>query len=229
MAVGAGLQLGGLKAAPGLAAALLALRHAVLPAVAIGLTAALALPPEQRAIVVLFAALPTASSAYVLAARMGGDGASSPARHGVDAARHGQHPALAGGLARCAAVPLGPAWRRQAPPRRLRQRPVDVLAHQRARGIAARARSAVGDARAIAGRARSALPSATARLRCQRSWPMRRIALPSVRAQELGLAPVPQLQQRRLGRTASRTSKSGSGLRCAYLFHGHTSWQSSQP
>ena len=33
-----------------------------------------ALPLEQRAIVVLFAALPTASSAYVLAARMGGDG-----------------------------------------------------------------------------------------------------------------------------------------------------------
>ena len=47
---------------------------ALLPAIAIGLTAALALPPGQRTIVVLFAALPTASSAYVLAARMGGDG-----------------------------------------------------------------------------------------------------------------------------------------------------------
>ena len=75
MAVGAGLRLGGLKAAPALAAAFLAIRHAVLPVVAIGLTAALALPAEQRMIVVLFAALPTASSAYVLAARMGGDGA----------------------------------------------------------------------------------------------------------------------------------------------------------
>ena len=75
MAVGAGLRLGGLKAAPALAAALLTLRHAVLPAIAIGLTAAFALPAEQRVIVVLFAALPTASSAYVLAARMGGDGA----------------------------------------------------------------------------------------------------------------------------------------------------------
>ncbi|MDE2299488.1 MAG: AEC family transporter [Burkholderiales bacterium] len=74
MATGAGLRLGGLKAAPGLAAALMAVRHAVLPAIAIGLTAALALPAEQRSIVVLFAALPTASSAYVLAARMGGDG-----------------------------------------------------------------------------------------------------------------------------------------------------------
>lgn len=74
MATGAGLRVGGLKASPGLAAALMAVRHALLPALAIGLTAALALPPEQRLIVVLFAALPTASSAYVLAARMGGDG-----------------------------------------------------------------------------------------------------------------------------------------------------------
>ncbi|HEY8711061.1 MAG TPA: AEC family transporter, partial [Burkholderiaceae bacterium] len=68
MATGAGLRLGGLKAAPGLAAALMVVRHAMLPAIAIGLTAALALPPGQRTIVVLFAALPTASSAYVLAA-----------------------------------------------------------------------------------------------------------------------------------------------------------------
>jgi predicted permease len=75
MAVGAGLRLSGLlDKAPGLAAALMTVRHALLPALAIGLTAALALPPDQRMIVVLFAALPTASSAYVLAARMGGDG-----------------------------------------------------------------------------------------------------------------------------------------------------------
>ena len=74
MATGAGLRVGGLKAAPGLAAAFMAIRHALLPAVAIVLTALLGLPPEQRLIIVLFAALPTASSAYVLAARMGGDG-----------------------------------------------------------------------------------------------------------------------------------------------------------
>ncbi|MEO8312719.1 MAG: AEC family transporter [Caldimonas sp.] len=74
MAVGAGLALGALKASPGLASALLAIRHAVLPVVAIALTAALALPLEQRSIVVLFAALPTSAAAYVLAARMGGDG-----------------------------------------------------------------------------------------------------------------------------------------------------------
>ena len=75
MAVGAGLRLGGLKASPALAAAFMSLRHAVLPMIAIGLTAALVLGPEQRLIVVLFASLPTASNAYVLAARMGGDGA----------------------------------------------------------------------------------------------------------------------------------------------------------
>jgi predicted permease len=74
MAVGAGLTLGGLKAGPGLATSLLATRHALLPAVAIGLVLALRLPPEQRSIVVLFASMPTAASAYVLAARMGGDG-----------------------------------------------------------------------------------------------------------------------------------------------------------
>lgn len=75
MAVGAGLRLGGLKASPALATAFLSLRHAVLPLIAIGLAALLALGPEQRMIVIVFAALPTASSAYVLAARMGGDGA----------------------------------------------------------------------------------------------------------------------------------------------------------
>ncbi len=74
MAVGAGLTFGGLKRAPGLAAALLAIRHAVLPAAAIAMSIALAMPPAQQAVVVAFAALPTASSAYVLAARMGGDG-----------------------------------------------------------------------------------------------------------------------------------------------------------
>src|SRR6185295_7294615 len=48
MAVAAGLRLGGLKASPALAAAFMTLRHAVLPAIAIGLTAALVLGAEQR-------------------------------------------------------------------------------------------------------------------------------------------------------------------------------------
>ena len=74
MAVGAGLEFGGLQKAPGLAAGLLAIRHAVLPAVALGLGLLLALPAGQAQMLLAFAALPTASSCYVLAARMGGDG-----------------------------------------------------------------------------------------------------------------------------------------------------------
>jgi hypothetical protein len=74
MAVGAGLQLGALREAPRLAAALLTIRHALLPAFAVLLVVALGLPAGQQAIVVAFAALPTASSAYVLAVRMGGHG-----------------------------------------------------------------------------------------------------------------------------------------------------------
>ncbi len=75
MAVGAGLQFGALREGPRLAAALLSIRHLLLPAVAIALVLALQLPPAQQAIVVAFAAMPTASSAYVLAVRMGGHGA----------------------------------------------------------------------------------------------------------------------------------------------------------
>ena len=74
MTVGAGLTFGGLKAAPGLAVSLLSIRHVLMPVVAIGFTLVLHLAPEQASIVVLFAALPTAASCYVLAARMGGDG-----------------------------------------------------------------------------------------------------------------------------------------------------------
>jgi predicted permease len=74
MAVGAGLKLGGLKDSPGLAAALLSIRHALLPLLAIGLCLWLGLPAAQSLVLVVFAALPTAPSAYVLAVRMGGHG-----------------------------------------------------------------------------------------------------------------------------------------------------------
>jgi malonate transporter len=74
MAVGAGLQMGALREAPRLAAALLTIRHLVLPATAITAVMAFGLAPLQQAVVVAFAALPTASSAYVLAVRMGGHG-----------------------------------------------------------------------------------------------------------------------------------------------------------
>lgn len=75
MAVGAGLRMGALKEAPGMAAYLLGIRHGVLPLWAILLVNLAGLPPGQQAVVVAFAALPTASSAYVLATRMGGHGA----------------------------------------------------------------------------------------------------------------------------------------------------------
>lgn len=74
MAVGAGLQMGALREGPRLAAAFLAIRHAAMPALAIAMVLMLGLPPAQQAVIVAFAALPTASSAYVLAVRMGGHG-----------------------------------------------------------------------------------------------------------------------------------------------------------
>jgi malonate transporter and related proteins len=74
MAVGAGLRLGALREAPGLAVALLAIRHAVLPLIALVLVRWAALDATQQAVAVAFAALPTAASAYVLVARMGGRG-----------------------------------------------------------------------------------------------------------------------------------------------------------
>ena len=75
MAVGAGLRFGALRQGPRLAAGLMSIRHLVLPAVAIPLVIVLRLPPAQQAVLVAFSAMPTASSAYVLAARMGGNGA----------------------------------------------------------------------------------------------------------------------------------------------------------
>lgn len=74
MAVGAGLQLGGLTASPSLAAALLAIRHALLPVFALLFGLWLGLPALQLTVLVAFAAMPTASSCYVLAVRMGGNG-----------------------------------------------------------------------------------------------------------------------------------------------------------
>ena len=74
LAVGAGLRLTGLTAAPGLATALLVIRHAALPALALPLGYWLGLSLPEHTLLVAFAALPTASSGYVLAVRMGGNG-----------------------------------------------------------------------------------------------------------------------------------------------------------
>jgi len=74
MAVGAGLQLGALREGPGLAAALLSIRHLLLPLFALALVSQMALPAGQALVVMAFSAMPTASTAYVLAVRMGGHG-----------------------------------------------------------------------------------------------------------------------------------------------------------
>jgi hypothetical protein len=72
--VGAGLRLSGLHEAKGLAAWFTAVKLVGMPAIAFCIGRWLELPRLQLQTVVLFAALPTASSAYVLAARMGGNG-----------------------------------------------------------------------------------------------------------------------------------------------------------
>ena len=226
MAVGAGLHLGGLKAAPGLAASLLAIRHALLPAVAIGLALLLRLPPEQRSDRRRCSrALPTASSAYVLAARMGGDGGfvaglvtvstvlgmvSLPlwlAVLGLRLAELRARPAPRSAGACASAQSMcsrtsGLARSRRAAQRRddrgIAARPQGV-AERRPRGCAASARGRCGGSRC---------------LRCGAGTRPR---------------PRPTARAATARRTPSRASKSGSGLRCAYLFQGQTSWQSSQP
>ena len=74
IAVGAGLRLSGLHEAKGMATYFLAVKLLALPAIGCLLGFWMGLPSLQLQIVVAFCALPTASSAYVLAARMGGNG-----------------------------------------------------------------------------------------------------------------------------------------------------------
>jgi malonate transporter len=75
MAAGAGLRFASLGQAKTLAIAVLVIKHLLLPLVALGLALAFGLTPVQTTILLAFSALPTASSCYVLAARMGYDGA----------------------------------------------------------------------------------------------------------------------------------------------------------
>lgn len=74
MAAGAGMQLSSLARAKALAASVLAIKHLLLPLVAFGVSRLLTLNPAQTTVLLAFSALPTASSAYVLAARMGYNG-----------------------------------------------------------------------------------------------------------------------------------------------------------
>jgi malonate transporter len=75
MAAGAGMQFATLVRGKALAVSVLAIRHLVLPLIAWGLALALQLDAAQAAVLMTFSAVPTASSAYVLAARMGYNGA----------------------------------------------------------------------------------------------------------------------------------------------------------
>lgn len=75
MAAGAGMQLGALARGKLLAFSVLLIRHALTPIVAWIVAKLLGLNPVQTTVLLAFSALPTASSCYVLAARMGYDGA----------------------------------------------------------------------------------------------------------------------------------------------------------
>lgn len=74
IAVGAGLKLSSQVEARGISIYLIAVKLLAMPAIAYGTALWMGLPPVQMQIVVMFAALPTASSCYVLAVRMGGNG-----------------------------------------------------------------------------------------------------------------------------------------------------------
>ncbi|MBK8070652.1 MAG: AEC family transporter [Ramlibacter sp.] len=75
MAAGAGMQFGTLARAKTLAVSVLAVRHLLLPLVAFGLARLFRLDAVQATVLLAFSAVPTASSCYVLAARMGYNGA----------------------------------------------------------------------------------------------------------------------------------------------------------
>ncbi|MGD9600959.1 MAG: AEC family transporter [Gammaproteobacteria bacterium] len=74
MTVGAGLRLIGVREAPALAAWMVAVKLLLVPACAFSLAHLAGLSTVQTQMVVLFAALPSASSSYILAVRMGGNG-----------------------------------------------------------------------------------------------------------------------------------------------------------
>ena len=74
MAAGAGMQLSHLSQARILAVAMLSIKHFLMPLAALGLSRAFGLDAVQSSILMAFSGLPTASSAYVLAARMGYNG-----------------------------------------------------------------------------------------------------------------------------------------------------------
>jgi malonate transporter len=75
LAAGAGMKFGSLARQKALSVSLLVIRHLLLPLVAWGWATLFQLDAAQTAVLLAFSALPTASSCYVLAARMGYNGA----------------------------------------------------------------------------------------------------------------------------------------------------------
>jgi hypothetical protein len=75
MTAGAGLQLGSLAHSKALTTSLLVIKHLASPLLALGLAHLFRLDAAQTQIFLCFSALPTAPTAYVLATRMGYDGA----------------------------------------------------------------------------------------------------------------------------------------------------------
>lgn len=74
MVAGAGMHLGHLAQQKALGVGLLAIRHLLQPLLAAALALAFHLDATQASVLLAFSALPTASSCYVLASRMGYDG-----------------------------------------------------------------------------------------------------------------------------------------------------------
>ena len=74
MAAGAGMQLSTLRQGKLLGLSVLSLKHLILPLIAMVVAPLFQLSPMQTTILLAFSALPTASTCYVLAARMGYNG-----------------------------------------------------------------------------------------------------------------------------------------------------------
>ncbi|QHE87042.1 AEC family transporter [Hydrogenophaga sp. BPS33] len=74
LAAGAGMQFGMLASAKTLGGLILACKHLGMPLIALGMAHLFRLDPTQTTILLMFSAVPTASSCYVLAARMGYNG-----------------------------------------------------------------------------------------------------------------------------------------------------------
>jgi len=183
-----------LREAPGLAAALLTVRHAVCAAGLVLVRVPGSMPPADHRRRLRIAA--TAASAYVLAARMAAAASTCRADHGVDAAGHAERAAGAGGACRLARL----TQHRWASAQSMcsctsGSAADDVLQGRDDRHIVRRTQRVAERDRQVP------LPAQVADA-------ADRTALGA--PQELGLAPGPQLQQRRI-RHASRGSKSASG------------------